>query len=87
MITSSSHASGTLLHRRAVLVVAHPGHELSLAGWLTIVRPAVFVMTNGSGLMPSYKWPTPPADRWAIIAYVRQLEHERAEAVARRATP
>ena len=49
MITSSSHASGTLLHRRAVLVVAHPGHELSLAGWLTIVRPAVFVMTNGSG--------------------------------------
>jgi len=45
------------------------------------------IMTNGSGLMPSYKWPIPPADRWAIIAHVRELERERAEAVARRATP
>jgi mono/diheme cytochrome c family protein len=35
------------------------------------------IVTNGSGLMPSYKWPIPPADRWAIIAYVRQLERER----------
>jgi mono/diheme cytochrome c family protein len=45
------------------------------------------IMTNGSGLMPSYKWPIPPADRWAIIAHIRELERERAEAVARRATP
>ena len=45
------------------------------------------IMTNGSGLMPAYKWPIPPADRWAIIAHVRELERERAEAVARRATP
>jgi mono/diheme cytochrome c family protein len=45
------------------------------------------IMTNGSGLMPSYKWPIPPADRWAIIAHIRQLERERAEAVARKATP
>jgi mono/diheme cytochrome c family protein len=45
------------------------------------------IVTNGSGLMPSYKWPIPPADRWAIIAHVRELERERAEAVARRATP
>jgi len=45
------------------------------------------IMTNGSGLMPSYKWPVPPADRWAIIAHIRKLERERAEAAARRATP
>ena len=45
------------------------------------------IITNGSGLMPSYKWPIPPADRWAIIAHVRELERERAEAVARRAAP
>ena len=35
------------------------------------------VITNGMGLMPSYRWPIPPADRWAIIAYVRQLQRER----------
>lgn len=45
------------------------------------------IMTNGSGLMPAYRWPIPPADRWAIIAHIRELQRERAEAVARRATP
>jgi mono/diheme cytochrome c family protein len=45
------------------------------------------IMTNGSGLMPSYRWPIPPADRWAIIAHIRELERGRAEAIARRATP
>jgi len=35
------------------------------------------VITNGQGLMPSYRWPIPPADRWAIIAYVRELERTR----------
>ena len=45
------------------------------------------IMTNGSGLMPSYRWPIPTADRWAIIAHIQELQRERAEAVARRATP
>jgi hypothetical protein len=27
--------------------------------------------------MPSYRWPIPVADRWAIIAYIRQLERKR----------
>lgn len=31
------------------LVVAHPGHELLAFGWLTRVRPSVFVVTDGSG--------------------------------------
>src|SRR5258705_2772643 len=35
------------------------------------------VITNGMGLMPSYRWPIPTADRWAIIAYVRELERKR----------
>jgi mono/diheme cytochrome c family protein len=35
------------------------------------------VITNGQGLMPAYRWPIPPADRWAIIAHVRELQRER----------
>ena len=34
------------------------------------------VVTNGLGLMAGYKYPIPPRDRWAIIAYVRQLQNE-----------
>src|SRR5262245_43976834 len=34
---------------RAALVVAHPGHELRVHGWLQQVRPLVCVMTDGSG--------------------------------------
>jgi mono/diheme cytochrome c family protein len=34
------------------------------------------VITNGVGLMAGYRWPIPPADRWAIIAYVRQLQRD-----------
>jgi mono/diheme cytochrome c family protein len=35
------------------------------------------IITNGRGLMSGYKWPVPPADRWAIIAYVRELQRQR----------
>jgi mono/diheme cytochrome c family protein len=35
------------------------------------------VITNGAGLMAGYKWPIPPADRWAIVSYVRELQRER----------
>jgi mono/diheme cytochrome c family protein len=35
------------------------------------------VITNGVGLMPGYRWPIPPGDRWAIVAYVRELQRER----------
>jgi mono/diheme cytochrome c family protein len=35
------------------------------------------VITNGAGLMPGYRWPIPARDRWAIIAYVRELERQR----------
>ena len=35
------------------------------------------VITNGQGLMSGYKWPIQPADRLAIVAYVRDLEQKR----------
>ena len=35
--------------KRAALVVAHPGHELMVHGWLETARPRVFVLTDGSG--------------------------------------
>jgi len=34
---------------RAALVIAHPGHELMIHGWLELARPLVFVLTDGSG--------------------------------------
>ena len=41
------------------------------------------VITNGAGLMSGYRWPIPPADRWAIVAHVRALQRERATRAAR----
>lgn len=34
---------------RVVFVVAHPGHELRVHGWLEALRPEVHVLTDGSG--------------------------------------
>ncbi|MFL6229426.1 MAG: hypothetical protein ACJ741_11670 [Pyrinomonadaceae bacterium] len=34
---------------RAALVIAHPGHELRVYGWLQVARPRVYVLTDGSG--------------------------------------
>ncbi|MGE3508225.1 MAG: cytochrome c [Vicinamibacterales bacterium] len=35
------------------------------------------IISNGRGLMPGYRWPIPPQDRWAIVAYVRELQRQR----------
>ncbi len=35
--------------KKTALVIGHPGHELRVFHWLEIMRPAVFVMTDGSG--------------------------------------
>jgi hypothetical protein len=40
------------------------------------------VITNGFGLMSGYRWPIPPADRWAIVVHVRELQRERAARAA-----
>lgn len=34
------------------------------------------VITNGSGLMQGYGFPIPAVDRWAIVAYVRELQRQ-----------
>ena len=34
---------------RAALIIAHPGHELRVHGWLEEARPPVCVLTDGSG--------------------------------------
>jgi hypothetical protein len=31
------------------LIIAHPGHELRVYGWIARIRPIVFVLTDGSG--------------------------------------
>jgi mono/diheme cytochrome c family protein len=43
------------------------------------------VITNGVGLMAGYRWPITAEDRWAIVAYVRELQRERAERAERAA--
>lgn len=39
-------------------------------------KPGYFfdVITNGFNIMPSYASQIPPADRWAIVAYIRALQ-------------
>jgi hypothetical protein len=43
---------------RAALVVAHPGHELRVYGWLETARPRVFVLTDGSGRLGRSRLPS-----------------------------
>src|SRR4051794_8313399 len=35
--------------KRAILVIAHPGHELRVHGWLEATVPSVWILTDGSG--------------------------------------
>jgi mono/diheme cytochrome c family protein len=44
-------------------------------------------IANGAGLMPNYRWQVPPADRWAVIAYIRELQQKRIAETAPAATP
>jgi hypothetical protein len=34
-------------------------------------------ITNGTGLMPAYRYPIPVRDRWAVIVYLRALQAHR----------
>ncbi|HEX8493132.1 MAG TPA: hypothetical protein VF658_09850 [Pyrinomonadaceae bacterium] len=47
-MTASNNSPALTSLTRAALVVAHPGHELLVHGWLEITRPRVFVFTDGS---------------------------------------
>ena len=44
-----SHGRSAVPDARAALVVAHPGHELCVHGWLEAARPITFLITDGSG--------------------------------------
>jgi len=44
------------------------------------------VISNGSGLMPAYRYPIPPADRWAIVSHVRRLQEQESAAEIAQAT-
>jgi hypothetical protein len=46
---------------RTVLLVAHPGHELRVYGWLERERPEVFVLTDGSGSTGQSRLPSTAA--------------------------
>jgi len=35
--------------QKCALVVAHPGHELRVYGWLALRKPDVYILTDGSG--------------------------------------
>src|SRR5919202_2920039 len=50
-MTKTDHSTSRIISTdtRAALVIAHPGHELCLYGWLKSARPRVFVLTDGSG--------------------------------------
>ncbi|MCC6764647.1 MAG: cytochrome c [Deltaproteobacteria bacterium] len=46
---------------------------------------AIFdTVTNGKGLMAGYRYPITASDRWAIIAYVRDMQKKNAEMEAAR---
>jgi len=49
MTSSHGHTPPAFSNARTALVIAHPGHELMVHGWLELVRPLVFVFTDGSG--------------------------------------
>src|SRR5438132_1232239 len=49
MTSSCGQTQFTSSNARAALFIAHPGHELLVHGWLELVRPFVFVLTDGSG--------------------------------------
>ena len=42
-------APHTSEHVKSAVVVAHPGHEVRIHGWLERERPRVFILTDGSG--------------------------------------
>src|SRR4051794_5659019 len=47
--TSNFGPRSSIRSARAHLLVAHPGHELLLYGWIIQTRPVVHVLTDGSG--------------------------------------
>jgi len=68
-----------MLHQRANVRVAN-----LLDPRIVAMPPGQIVDTidNGLGLMPSYRYPIPPHDRWAIVAWVKKLQAQQASSGA-----
>lgn len=49
MMSCSSALAARISLAPSALVIAHPGHELRIYGWLERERPDVFILTDGSG--------------------------------------
>ena len=65
--------AGGEIRKRCALVVAHPGHELRVYGWLALRKPDVYILTDGSGHTGNSR-----LDSWATEEDVRcLLEWER----------
>src|SRR6266700_3773669 len=47
-----------LANKSAALVIGHPGHELRVFHWVEMVRPVVFVLTDGSGRLGQARLPS-----------------------------
>jgi hypothetical protein len=70
---------------KSLLVVGHPGHELRILGWVAQTRPAVCILTDGSGsdeaphLEPSLQLLRSlgalPNTRWGELNNRRLYEH------------
>ncbi|MGH9765463.1 MAG: hypothetical protein ACREDR_09965 [Blastocatellia bacterium] len=45
----STQENSTFLNVPSALVIAHPGHELRVHGWMCRARPSTFILTDGSG--------------------------------------
>jgi hypothetical protein len=75
----------------AILLIAHPGHELRLHHWLELARPTVFVLTDGSAAAGHSRMPSTikvlnqtGAHAGAVLG--RFTDHEIYEAIMNRDT-
>jgi hypothetical protein len=44
--------------KKPALIVAHPGHDVSVFGWLSLARPQVCIFTDGSGMSSASRLPS-----------------------------
>jgi hypothetical protein len=70
----------------SALVVAHPGHELRVFGWVEATRPRVYVLTDGSGRGGRSRLPATTrilAETGAVPAgiYGRLTDHDAYDAI------
>lgn len=72
----------------SALVVAHPGHELRVFGWVEATRPRVYILTDGSGRGGQSRLPATTrilAETGAVPAgiYGRLTDHDAYDAMLR----